>query len=100
VLVVMIPRADESLGHNAQQHPEYDEPKTLFREKNDQVKAKVGHKNRHWNAIFPMSKHGEPLVAYIPHISLGWTFLDLPVMNGQNLSALPPRNKCFSSYFG
>ena len=25
---------------------------------------------------------------------------DLPVMNDQNLSALQPRNKCFSSYFG
>ena len=25
---------------------------------------------------------------------------DLPVTNNQNLSALQPRNKCFSSYFG
>ena len=27
-------------------------------------------------------------------------FADLPVTNNQNLSALQPKNKCFSSYFG
>ena len=44
-----------------------------------------------------------PLVLYNPTFPTSTSdpcSSDLPVTNNQNLSALQPRNKCFSSYFG